>query len=88
MQITKVAIFLFAAVGVVANPIAIESNDIDARASTKQQGQCDKKNNVCTYVVKGKTNKVKCGSATNKKCRNDRDACTYDTHHKKVDCQL
>ncbi|CAG8039863.1 unnamed protein product [Penicillium salamii] len=59
MQITKVAIFLFAAVGVVANPIATESNDIDARASTKQQG-----------------------------CRNDRDACTYDTHHKKVDCQL
>lgn len=38
MQITKVAIFLFAAVGVVANPIATESNDIDARASTKQQG--------------------------------------------------
>ncbi|CAG8925930.1 unnamed protein product [Penicillium salamii] len=88
MQITKVAIFLFAAVGVVANPIATESNDIDARESTKQHGQCDTKNNVCTFDLKGKTNKIKCGSAANKKCRKDRDTCIYDTHHKTVECQI
>lgn len=31
MQITSIAIILFAAMGAVANPIAIESDNIDAR---------------------------------------------------------
>lgn len=31
MQLTSIAIFLFAAMGAVANPIATESDDLDTR---------------------------------------------------------
>lgn len=38
MQITRIAIFLFAAMGAVASPIVAESRDVDAQALSKYGG--------------------------------------------------
>ncbi|KGO72077.1 Antifungal protein [Penicillium italicum] len=84
MQITRIAIFFFAAMGAVANPI---TNDLNAQALSKYGGECSKEHNTCTYRKDGKDHKVKCPSADNLKCKTDRHHCEYDDHHKKVDCQ-
>ncbi|KAJ5958920.1 Antifungal protein [Penicillium vulpinum] len=88
MQITRIAIVLFAAMGAVANPVATESNDLDAEAfGSKYGGECSKQHNTCKYRKNGKTHIIKCPSANNLKCKTDRHHCEYDEHHKKVDCQ-
>lgn len=38
MQITRITIFLFAAMGAVASPIVAESRDVDAQALSKYGG--------------------------------------------------
>ncbi|KAJ5413027.1 hypothetical protein N7465_005332 [Penicillium sp. CMV-2018d] len=89
MQITSIAIVLFAAMGAVANPIPTESDDLVARdvQLSKFGGECSLKHNTCSYRKGGKTRIVNCGSAANKKCKSDRHHCEYDEHHKRVDCQ-
>nr|AHA86567.1 MAFP1 [Monascus pilosus] len=89
MQFTKIAIFLFAAMGAVANPIAAESGDLDVRdvQLSKYGGECSLQHNTCTYLKGGKNQVVHCGSAANQKCKSDRHHCEYDEHHKTVNCQ-
>ncbi|CAI7625829.1 unnamed protein product [Penicillium glandicola] len=89
MQIISIAIALFVAMGAVANPIATESNGLDAREAqlSKYGGECSLKNNTCTYKKDGKDHIVNCPTSTNKKCKTDRHHCEYDDHHKTVDCQ-
>ncbi|KAJ5528980.1 hypothetical protein N7527_002373 [Penicillium freii] len=89
MQITSIAIVLFAAMGAVANPIPTESDDLVAQdvQLSKFGGECSLKHNTCTYRKGGKTRIVHCGSAANKKCKSDRHHCEYDEHHRRVDCQ-
>ncbi|KAE8333019.1 antifungal protein [Aspergillus sergii] len=89
MQITSVAIVLFAAMGAVANPIATQSDDLSARdiQLSKFGGECSLKHNTCTYLKGGKNHVVNCGSADNQKCKEERHHCEYDDHHKTVNCQ-
>ncbi|PIG81988.1 hypothetical protein AARAC_002215 [Aspergillus arachidicola] len=55
MQITSVAIVLFAAMG----------------ALSKFGGECSLKHNTCTYLKGGKNHVVNCGSADNQKVNSD-----------------
>ncbi|RAK89801.1 hypothetical protein BO79DRAFT_286799 [Aspergillus costaricaensis CBS 115574] len=89
MQLTNIAIILFAAMGAIANPIAAESDDLLARdvQLSKYGGECSLEHNTCTYRKDGKNHVVSCPSAANLRCKTDRHHCEYDDHHKTVDCQ-
>ncbi|KAJ5506749.1 hypothetical protein LT330_010451 [Penicillium expansum] len=93
MQITKIALFLFAAMGAVASPIEAEAESgINARAENGANvlytGQCFKKDNICKYKVNGKQNIAKCPSAANKRCEKDKNKCTFDSYDRKVTCDF
>ncbi|KAJ9303046.1 hypothetical protein DTO271G3_420 [Paecilomyces variotii] len=91
MQITKISLFLFAAIAAVANPIDAESDglvdrDVDA-ADITYAGECFRKNNECRYVANGKTHYVKCPSKfANQRCQMDKHKCTYDSYNGVVNC--
>ncbi|KAJ6128123.1 hypothetical protein N7471_009340 [Penicillium samsonianum] len=91
MQITTVALFLFAAMGAVATPIESVSNGLDARAEAgilaKYTGKCTKSKNECKYKNDaGKDTFIKCPKFDNKKCTKDGNKCTVDTYNNAVDC--
>ncbi|KAJ5455444.1 antifungal protein-domain-containing protein [Penicillium sp. IBT 31633x] len=97
MQITTIALFFFAAMGAVANPIASEAsiaseaNELDARAEAgtliSYSGKCYKSKNECKFKGQnGKTTFVKCPKFANKKCTKDGASCKYDSYDGKVTC--
>ncbi|OQE36888.1 hypothetical protein PENCOP_c011G02314 [Penicillium coprophilum] len=92
MQITKVALFLFAAMGAMATPIESVENGLDARAEAgvlaKYTGTCNRAKNECKYKNdRGKTTFIKCPSKiANKRCTKDGAKCTVDTYNNSVDC--
>ncbi|KAJ5118860.1 hypothetical protein N7448_010565 [Penicillium atrosanguineum] len=92
MQITKVSLFLFAAMGAIASPIDAESDGLNARvenaANIEYTGKCVAKDNNCRYGIGGKTHLVKCPSAANTKCEKDGNKCTYDSYNGKVKCDF
>nr|XP_003188705.1 antifungal protein [Aspergillus niger CBS 513.88] len=79
MQLTSIAIILFAAMGAIANPIAAEADNLVAREAelSKYGGECSVEHNTCTYLKGGKDHI----------CKTERHHCEYDEHHKTVDCQ-
>ncbi|KAJ5201889.1 uncharacterized protein N7498_006552 [Penicillium cinerascens] len=91
MQITKISLFLFAAMGAVASPVDAESG-LNARAENaadiKYTGKCYTKDNECKYEADGKTHLVKCPSAANTKCEKNGNKCTYDSYDRKVKCDF
>ncbi|KAJ5153893.1 uncharacterized protein N7500_009332 [Penicillium coprophilum] len=70
MQITKVALFFFAAMGAVATPIEPVENGLDARAEAGV---------LVKYT--GCPSKI-----ANKRCTKDGAKCTVDTYNNSVDC--
>ncbi|EAW20689.1 uncharacterized protein NFIA_112130 [Aspergillus fischeri NRRL 181] len=92
MQITKISLFLFVGIGVVASPIHAESDGLNARAvnaaDLEYKGECFTKDNTCKYKIDGKTYLAKCPSAANTKCEKDGNKCTYDSYNRKVKCDF
>ncbi|KAJ5371913.1 hypothetical protein N7517_003919 [Penicillium concentricum] len=92
MQLTTVALFLFAAMGAVASPIESVENGLDARAEAAAQakytGTCTRSKNECRYKNdRGKTTFIKCPTKiANKRCTRDGAKCTVDTYNNSVDC--
>ncbi|GLA33915.1 hypothetical protein AnigIFM63309_003938 [Aspergillus niger] len=89
MQLTSIAIILFAAIGAIATPITAEADNLVAREAelSKYGGECSVEHNTCTYLKGGKDHIVSCPSAANLRCKTERHHCEYDEHHKTVDCQ-
>ncbi|EPS29334.1 hypothetical protein PDE_04283 [Penicillium oxalicum 114-2] len=92
MQITKISLFLFAAMGAVASPIDAESDGLNARAvnaaNIQYTEKCYTKDNNCKYENDGKTHFVKCPSAANTKCEKDGNRCTHESYNGNVKCDF
>ncbi|KAF4823470.1 Antifungal protein [Colletotrichum tropicale] len=69
MQIAKVAFFLFAAIGVAANPVDVDGSGIDAGVSG---GGRNYKEDTCKFKgQKGKTTIVRCPRFANQRLQAD-----------------
>ncbi|OOQ83357.1 Antifungal protein [Penicillium brasilianum] len=92
MQIAKISLLLFAAMGTVASPIDAESEGLSVRgvnaADIQYTGKCYTNGNNCKYDFDGKTHFVKCPSAANTKCEKNGNKCTYDSYNGKVKCDF
>ncbi|KAK8104619.1 antifungal protein [Apiospora kogelbergensis] len=86
MQFATAALFLFAAMGAIANPVEGNSEGIDVRATeTIFHGTCSKVKDECNYKGEhGKLHHVKCPPKD--KCTKKGAKCTFNSKDKKVIC--
>ncbi|KAF5506688.1 Antifungal protein [Colletotrichum siamense] len=99
MQIAKVAFFLFAAIGVAANPVDVDGSGIDAGVSGGEgmntlityTGKCTRgrnyKEDTCKFKgQKGKTTIVRCPRFANQRCPRNGSKCTWDSYKRTTKC--
>ncbi|KAI8260058.1 hypothetical protein K4K58_002136 [Colletotrichum sp. SAR11_239] len=99
MQIAKVALFLFAAIGVAANPVDVDGSGIDAGVSSGEDmntfitytGKCSRgrnyKEDTCKFKgQKGKTTIVRCPRFANQRCPRNGSKCTWDSYKRTTKC--
>ncbi|KAF4837600.1 Antifungal protein [Colletotrichum siamense] len=99
MQIAKVAFFLFAAIGVAANPVDVDGSGIDAGVSGGEDmntlitytGKCTRgrnyKEDTCKFKgQKGRTTIVRCPRFANQRCPRNGSKCTWDSYKRTTKC--